>query len=79
MSDLLATPGNMRKLSNGVRTPGAQLFAYSPRTFERYSATPDDYFMLADDEVLTDSEGEPMVLAYAYEEIAIVENAKGNE
>jgi hypothetical protein len=71
---LLATPANMRKLADGpVVVRGAQLFAYSPRTFERFCATPGDYFWLPDNEPLTDSAGEPMVLAYSTESVVIVD------
>jgi hypothetical protein len=54
----LATRENMRKYAG---LPG--VFAYSPTTGEQYSATPGDYFWLPEGEVLTDSDGEPMVLA----------------
>lgn len=37
--------------------------AYSPDTGEIDSATPGDYFMMDPSDCLTDSEGNPMVLA----------------
>lgn len=73
MADMLATPANMRKLADGpVKVKGATLIAYSPRTFEQFSATPGDYFYLPDDTPLRDGMDQPMVLAYAYEGIATV-------
>ena len=58
MSDLFATPENMKKVE-GVQG----IFAYSPTTGEQSSATPGDYFWAAPDEVLLDSEDQPMILA----------------
>jgi hypothetical protein len=72
---MLATPANMRKIASGVRTPGAVPFAYSPRTFERFSAHPGDYWDMPDDVPLRDSEDEPMVLAFASETVSIVEDS----
>ena len=54
----IATVANMRAVQD---KPG--VFAFSPATFERYSATPGDYFWMPENEPLTDSEGEPMLLA----------------
>lgn len=60
----LATPRNMQaalaKSGQPVSVPG--LFAYSPNTGERYSASPGDYWDAPLDEPLRDSEGEPIVL-----------------
>jgi hypothetical protein len=53
-----ATPHNMRKYEDQ-----SNVFAYSPVTEERYSATPGDYFMMPDDKPLLDEDGAPMVLA----------------
>lgn len=56
---ILATVENMRRYANrGV-------FAYSPGTGERCSATPGDYFFMAEDRPLRDSEQQPMILARA--------------
>lgn len=55
---LKATVANMRAHEG---EPG--LFAYSPTTRERCSATPDDYFHLTDDDLLLGHDGEPMFLA----------------
>jgi hypothetical protein len=75
-SDVIATVANMRKHYREARTVRhedgpitvfpVQPFAFSYGTGERYSANPGDYFMLADDEPLRDSEGEPMVLAFEH-------------
>lgn len=54
----LATVRNMRI----AQERGKQAFAYSPTTLEQSSATPGDYFMLGEDEPLTDSDGNPMHL-----------------
>ena len=51
-----ATLANMRK----VQDTGA--LAYSPVTGEEFSANPSDYFWLAENDVLQDSEGNPMIL-----------------
>jgi hypothetical protein len=76
MTEMLATPANMRKLRHiDYRAPAAVVFAYSPRTYERYSATPGDYWHMADDEPLLDENGEPMVLAFEHTTITIVEDA----
>lgn len=72
MSGLEATPNNMAKLAT-ILTPGARLLAYSPRTFEEYSATPGDYWDRPGDEPLRDANGDPMVLAYRYETVVIVD------
>lgn len=40
------------------------IMAWSPDTGEEYSANPGDYFLMADDDVLRDEHGEPMLLAY---------------
>lgn len=53
----VASKANMIALQE---VPG--MFAWSSFTHERYSATPGDYFFLADADVLEDSEGFPMVL-----------------
>lgn len=53
-----ATIANMKAVQDD---PG--VFAYSPFTMEEYSATPGDYWMMADDEYLRDSDGNAMVLA----------------
>lgn len=53
-----ATVENMRKYED---VQG--IFAYSPVTAERYSATPGDYFYFEDGDVLKDEDGCPMILA----------------
>jgi hypothetical protein len=65
-----ATLANMRKHYRPL--PAVQIFAWSPSTDEEYSAHPGDYFMMADDDVLRDSDGEPMILAYRTIEIVAV-------
>ncbi len=56
MAETLATLANMRvHYSDGV-------FAYSPTTTEECSANPGDYWFLGDDDVLRDSEDQPMIL-----------------
>jgi hypothetical protein len=73
MTEMLATPANMRRLAGGpVRVQGATLIAYSPRTFEQYSATPGDYWHMPEDEAIVDRTGAPMVLAYTHEKVTIV-------
>lgn len=69
----LATPANMRAfeaanpsrtLPNGTTIEGRRCFAMSINDpDERSSASAGDYWKLADDEPLRDSDGEPMVLA----------------
>lgn len=76
MADMIATPANMKRLAEGpLRVRGARLVAYSPHTDERYSANHRDYWHLPDDEPLPDGTGAPMVLAYVYEGVAIVEDS----
>lgn len=76
MAEMLATLANMRRLAEGpLRVEGAELFAYSPRTFEKCSATPGDYWQMRDDDTLNDRLGQPMVLAYSHEKVTIVEDA----
>jgi hypothetical protein len=58
-----ATLENMRRFYR------AGVFAWSPETAEEYSADPRDYFMLSDDVVLRDDDGNAMVLAYRVAEI----------
>jgi len=66
MNAALATLANMRKhYRTGV-------FAYSLETCEEFSADPSDYFMMDDNDVLRDDEGNPMVLAYRVTEIVEV-------
>jgi hypothetical protein len=60
----LATVRNMRKFEG---EPG--VFAYSPVTQEKYSATPGDYFWMPCDEPLTDEDGAPLLLAVENVEI----------
>ncbi len=68
----LATPANMRRfaelhpgrdLPGGGHVEGRRCFAFSPGTGEQFSASAGDYWTQPDDQPLTDSEGEPMVLA----------------
>ena len=66
-----ATPANMRRfqrpnrtLDDGSTLLARQPFAYSPVTDERYSATPGDYWHMEDDDVLRDSEDNPMILVF---------------
>lgn len=71
----LATPKNMRRWEQAnqartIETPDGpaviearRCVAYSSYTGEEYSAASGDYWQLADDEPLLDSEGEPMILA----------------
>jgi hypothetical protein len=54
---MIATPANMRKVEH-VRG----VFAYDAFNDARYSATPGDYFMLGEDEPVTDGGGEPLIL-----------------
>lgn len=66
---MIATRANMRAVSHlhGV-------FALDPMCpFDRYSATPGNYFMLADDEPLTNEAGDPLVLA---REVAHIEEVE---
>jgi hypothetical protein len=67
-----ATPENMRRfrdlnppreLEAGGYVEPRRCFAYSPTTGERASAEAGDYFALGAGDVLTDHNGEPMVLA----------------
>lgn len=65
---MIANRVNMEQVeAGGVRG----VFAYSPLTGERYSATPGDYWNMPPTEALTDEHGEPMILAT--EETRIVE------
>lgn len=41
---------------------GNSVFAFSPFTYEKYSANPADYWDAKDDWVMEDSEGNPMAL-----------------
>lgn len=68
----LATPANIRRfaelhpgrdVAGGGRVEGRRCFAYSPTTGEEFSGTAGDYFTHADDEALTDCNGDPMILA----------------
>jgi hypothetical protein len=54
----LATVANMRE----AEKRGKRAVAFSPNTYEQYSATPGDYWQHAEDEPLVDSEGTPMIL-----------------
>jgi hypothetical protein len=59
----LATPANMRAFRE-TNPDGRRCFAVSLNDpDERSSADAGDYFMLPDDHALTDSYGDPMVLA----------------
>jgi hypothetical protein len=73
----LATPANMRAIEEAnrgrtIKQPGGELvhvegrraMAISPSTGEEYSASSGDYWNHADDEPITDSEGEPMILVF---------------
>lgn len=53
---MLATIENIQKY---YRTG---VVAFSPLTGEEVSANPEDYFYLSPGDVLTDDEGEPMIL-----------------
>lgn len=64
MSDLTATPANMRRAEH---IPG--VFALNPLTGERFSATAGDYFAQRDDAPLTGEQGETLVLAIEHSEI----------
>ncbi len=55
-----ATPANMRKYS------GSGVVALDRDTGETFSATPGDYFMMGDDEPLTNESGEALVLAISF-------------
>ena len=61
---LTATPANMKRLchrhNEPIAVPG--VVAYSYETGETYSASPGDYFLRDDNDCLTDSEGNEMVL-----------------
>jgi hypothetical protein len=81
---MIATVENMRKVypaDKTVTTPEGEMihivvskpFAYSPETDERFSANPNDYWQLADDDPVTDSEGSPMVLAWERSGVEIIE------
>jgi hypothetical protein len=53
----LATPANMKRFEHV-----AGMMAYSPTTYEEYSATPDDHWNLPNTQALTDYYGEDMIL-----------------
>lgn len=55
----IASLANMVK----AQDQGLSVMAYSPATCEEFSATPGDYFMQRPDWVMTDWEGNEMVLA----------------
>lgn len=68
MALTIATMANMERYAH------RPVFAYSQITGERYSANPADYWQEGEDLVLTDSEGQPMVLAM--DSIALLEEIK---
>lgn len=55
---MIATVENMRK----CETAGIRAAVLDMETGEFYSANPRDYFWLADDEPLTDIDGEPQII-----------------
>jgi hypothetical protein len=59
---ILATIENMKTYYDDEVSVGGRCFAFSPYTFEEYSADPDDYFMMRAGEMLHDAEGNPMEL-----------------
>jgi hypothetical protein len=64
-----ATLANMRK---HVSVP--DVMAWSPATGEQCSANPGDYFWMSDDDCLTDSQGDEMVLAFASTDISVLDD-----
>jgi hypothetical protein len=69
-SGLTANLTNMRaKYRDASLGHNPYPIAYSPITGEQYCATPGDYFWMADDDYLTDSEGNAMILAVAHNTI----------
>lgn len=66
---MYATLANMKALSTTMRGYACSVFAYNEWTGEQYSANPGDYWFLADDDCLTDSEGFEMILAYEFRNI----------
>ncbi len=70
-----ATIANMKRLCHRpdqpVGVPG--VVAYSYETDERCSACHGDYFTMSDDECLTDSEGNDMVLVREIRTVVMVE------
>jgi hypothetical protein len=60
MSDKPQTLASVVNMRAYVNVPG--IVAWSSGTGEEYSATAEDYWGLDEEETLTDSEGEPMVL-----------------
>lgn len=61
-----ATRANMRRAQEKRAETGDfnhRIFCLSATTGEQYSADPGDYWFLMDDQTVTDSNGEPMVLA----------------
>lgn len=56
-------PARTIDTQNGVvRVEAQRCIAYSPTTFEEFSASPGDYFMRDPDEPLLDAEGDEMIL-----------------
>lgn len=53
-----ATLANMRR----CEAAGIKAVAFSPDTYEQYSATPGDYWDMPDDQALQDAEGQDMIL-----------------
>ena len=70
-----ATPATMKRLclkhNQPIAVPG--VVAYSYETGETFSATPGDYFLLGENECLTDSEGNEMVLVKEVRSVVMVE------
>jgi len=58
-----ASKKNMKEYHNAYSNGTySSVYAYSPFTYEEYSANPNDYWDKPDDWVMKDSEGEPMAL-----------------
>jgi hypothetical protein len=70
-----ATPTNMKRLcaqhNQPIAVPG--VVAHSFETGETFSASPGDYFLRDENECLTDSEGNEMVLVKETRTVVMVE------
>jgi hypothetical protein len=70
-----ATPANMRRLcvqhNQPIAVPG--IVAHSFETGETFSASPGDYFLMTDNDCLTDSEGNEMMLVRETRTVVMVE------
>lgn len=70
MTDVLATPANMKKAQDlGIRG----LCIFDKATGQGYSATPGDYWDHPDNEPLHNDGGQPMVLARRVEKYELLQ------